>query len=466
MANDPLNRGFVPTVPPDKKDPPQFGQVKGTVKDVLKYNLDNYFTRNLQTSSHLQELPIVEKYNVMGDGSDPYESVLKVVRRYPDILQKLPHVVVLATSLTQRPFSVGPPLLAAVQLPPRILAPIAEPYNINDGDQLVLVTTPPNNGPNSPINSHHLEQTSTLIFRSVDMPATSSPGRVLAADAAQMINAQALFVHAKAISQGGLNYLQIETGGTMGQSTPNSITVQETSTTSLLNALGFGGSGTATSITGTRPNMSLVAPASTFNASQVGETIVISGTTSSQFNDGAYPITAVSPDGSTLSYTNPFGLAESFVGSWFIGARDDSFNPARPPANRYGYMFDVGVQIQVLTDDDQTRDQVSDLVSSFLAFFAEQQLFTFLGRSMFDETILGENYQIVIVSDLSTASEDEIPVGGSQYDKFYADIFSFTCHVSQYIDRTVAVPFGPNAGKGWQVDGQDFSFDDTLPMPS
>lgn len=465
MSDDSLNHSFTPTTPEDPLDPPQFGRAKEIVKDVLKMNLDAYFSRTVTSSARRSEIPVLEKYNTMGDASDPYESVLKVVRRYPDILQHLPHVCVLATTLTQRPFSIGPPLISAVQMPPEIIATLPEPYNINDGDQLVVQTSPPTNDVSGIINP-----TSTFVFRAVDLPLTSTPGVVLAADATTIINAQALFVHASVVNVGGLNYLKLETGGPYGHGTPNAISVLSTSTSTLLTTTGFGRSGVASSIAGTRPAMSLVAAPGTFLASDaVGNKMVtLAGATSAYFNEGTFLITSVSLDGSTLFYANKYGVAEALplTASWFIGQHDDSKNTARPPANRYGYMFDVGVQVQVLAEDDQTRDQVSDLVSAFFTFFLEQQYFTFLGRSAFDPTILGENYQIVFKSDFSSSAENEVPIGASGTDKIYADVFNITCHLSQMIDRTVRVPYGPEVGTGWTLDSDDLVIDEELPPSS
>lgn len=466
MSIDTLDHEFVPSIPEDPLDPPRFGGVKQTTKDVFKAELTKYFARSGLTSNQRSEIPLIEKYDSMGS-NDPYESVLRVVRKYPDILQHLPHVCVLATSLDQRPFSVGPPLIAAVQASPQIVAVNPGPYSLNDGDQLVFITTPP--------GQLHALETSTFVFRTADIPqgSTSTLSSLSAADMAAMINVQALFITASVLSvvvspSLTQTYLVLATGGVMGQGTPNTITVLSASSASVLSTLGIGRSGTATSITGSRPNMQLVAPAATFRSTDVGLDIIISGTTTPQFNDGTFHVTAVSLDGTTLNYTNPYGIAEAWpVGAtWFLGLKDDSFNPARPPFNRYGYMFDVGVQIQVLTDDDQTRDQVSDLVSSYLTFFMERQFFTYLGRSVFDPTVVGENYEIVMKSDLRSSSEDEIPVGNSQFDKINADVFNFTCHVIQCIDRTVVQPYGPNAGQGWTIDGKNGSFDETLPRQS
>lgn len=459
---DTLDHQFIATVPNEALDPPQFGRLKETVKDVLKWNLEDYFNRQKVLGNWRLEVPTLEKYSSVGTGLDPYESALRVVRKFPDILEKLPHVCVLATSIAENPLSIGSPILSAVQFPPQVTATLPEPYDVNDGDQFVIVTYPP--------SQNRKAQTSTLVLDLTYLPLTSTPGHVLASDLATLINKEALFTHASVTQINGLNYLTLATGGVLGQGTPNSIQIDQASTASLLAATGLGRTGTtATSITGTRPTLTLNAPVGTWTRDDIGQNqvVTLTGTTTATFNDGTFPITAVSLDGSQLAYTNKYGISEALPGSasWYIGKHDDAFNVLRPPSNRYGYMFDVGIQIQVLTDDDQTRDQVSDLVSSFFAFFLEHQFHTFLGRSILDPSIVGENYQIIFKSDLNSSSESELPVGQSGTDKINVEVFGLTAHVVQTLDRTVVVPYGPRVGQGWMSQPGDVNADPSLPLP-
>lgn len=454
MANDLLNRGYASTSPTDSLDPPRFGSLRENVKDAFKIELEKFFTRAQQTSARRSEIPTIEKYAIMATGLSPYETALEVVRKYPDTLTRLPHVAVLATSGQEIPLSVGPPLLGAVQEPPRIVALRPGPYTLQDGDTLVVRTKPKG-----------VVQTSNLVF---------SAGRFLdiagatAAEVAQAINEQALYVFARSVTIGGQEYLQIETGGPYGKGTPNEIEVLPASTANVLTQTEFGKSFSGSQIDAvSKPILrAITGIGGNFLPTDAGKYITVTGSSNSYFNDGRFPISDVISS-TQLRYENKYGISEpSFTGTFFIGERDDSTNNARVPKNRFAYLWDVDVQIHVITDDDIVRDETADLVTSFFTFFAEQKFFTLLGRSTLDPTIAGEHYQISFKRDMRSTSESEVPRGESGKDKAYVDTYSFGCSVSQYIDRDVRVQSGPHEGEGWTIEGDEVELDETLPMPS
>jgi phage tail sheath protein FI len=71
-------------------------------------------------------------------------------------------------------------------------------------------------------------------------------------------------------------------------------------------------------IGGVAPAMTLYVPTGTpFYAGMVGQTLTIAGATTPA-NDGSFPITAVSADGKTLTYTNVGGVAEALIGTWLV----------------------------------------------------------------------------------------------------------------------------------------------------
>ena len=470
MANELFNRGFQVTVPDDTNDPPQFSQGIETTKDTLVLELRKFFE---EKAERVSELPTIEKYNVPTDSTDPLETVVQVLRKNPGVLERLPHIMVMATQGRQLPMSIGTPLLAAVQDAPRIVSTLAEPYNLAypgisppiDGQTLAIMTQP---GMGSkPV------KTSTYQFlasRFADITAAT------AAEVAEAINEQALYAQASVVPVGGGNGVQLETGGPYGKAMPNQIEVLSTSAPWVVAAFGFAktGGGASCVLGGTAPNLTLTDPAGTFAAGDVGKYLVVKGSTTPFYNDGRFLITAVT-SATQLTFTSRYGVPESFNAgtTYFIGARDDAFNPARPPKNRYVYAWDLTAQIEIVAPagGDQIRTELMDLVGSFFTFWLEEKYFTFLGRSVADPVVpsavgQSESYQIVLKSDASITGENEVPRPDDSKDKLQINGYSLNVHTTMYLDRDVLRVGGPNVGTPWTVESTDFTEDDTLPQPS
>lgn len=99
MAND-EERAFAATIPTDTKDPPRFGQPQELVKDVFVEELRKFFQNSYISASRREELPTVEKYSYFTDGNDQFTTGVEIVKKFPDIFEKLPLVAVSTNSLT------------------------------------------------------------------------------------------------------------------------------------------------------------------------------------------------------------------------------------------------------------------------------------------------------------------------------------------------------------------------------
>lgn len=453
-----MNRAFAPTVPTDLIDPPRFSQIQETTKDVLVLELKKFLDNASQNSDRRIELPTVEKYATFGDGNDPYSTYLEVVKRYPDRLEHMPHVAVMATSGQERKLTIGTPFMSTVQDPSTITSTTHEPYALNDGDILSLRTLP----------DARNEFIDRIVFTADRFPSGNPIGAALAADVARVINEQAGSVKAEVVTVGGQNYVKISCGGFSERLHGRTPTEVECSTQSV-NAdvtLGLGRRGAATSIGGAAPNMTLTAPAGSWSSADVGRYVVIAGSQNPYFNDGRFPITAFSTDSitDTITYTNKYGRTESSTPSWFIGLRDDHRNPVHPPKNRYGMSFDLSCQIDVYAEDDNTRTEIIDLILSFFGFFLEQKFFTFMGRAGFSgQTTQGEFYQIVLIPPMQSAQEAEIPRGGEDKSGFvYANSFTINLTTTMFIDREL---YFPGTNTPFVVENSNLVEDDTLPIP-
>lgn len=459
MSNDPIStRGFKSVVPDDSDDPPRFAQIVETSKDAFVLKLREFFDTSLINNDRLEEVPTIRKYEGnFNSGLDAEETAALVIRKNPGLLENLPHIAILGASGAQKPLNIGGRFLDHVQKPPRVITTNVEPYALADGDTLVFRTKP------DKINF----VTSQVVFQAIRFPTGDPITAALASTLAILFNNQSLYARASVEDVGGLNGLKIDTTGVLGGKTPNAIEILSTSTPNLVAALGLADTGTGIpasgdNIGGVAPNMILDIDGAGFTAAQVGRNVVIAGATDPA-NNGTFPITAGSGD--LLTYTNANGVIQAnFDGTFFIGFADDSTNPARPVQNRYAYSKHLTISVEVITQDEIVREELFDLVQSFFEFFAEEQMFTFQGRSMQDENISGEHYQVIIGQDLRNSGEAETPrPSGDGKDKLYVNRIDIPIHTIMYIDRDVLVPSGPNQGQSFTLEAENVTKDDTLP---
>lgn len=205
---------FKVTTQTDARDPSRFGQLLETTKDAFVLELRKFFDQAQIPSGRRVEVPTIEKYSSgFGAGQDPYETAVTIVRKYPEIHERLPHVAVLAASGAHRPLGFGT-LIGTVQYPPKIVGAKTAPFGIVSGDTIVLRTKP-----------NFVDwKTSTLTFyRDTDTMAS-----IL-----HQLRAQALYVSP---SDDGAGHLVLETGGVFGRMTPNAI---EITSGTALDKLGF-----------------------------------------------------------------------------------------------------------------------------------------------------------------------------------------------------------------------------------
>jgi hypothetical protein len=125
-------RAFAATALSDANDPPQFGQILETVRDAVVEEVRFFFNQprlNTVDPERRREIPTVRKYAVgFGPGTDPYETVQQILSDFADTAEKLPHVAVTAVSGASNRMTAGQPLVAHVQLQPRVETANAEPY--------------------------------------------------------------------------------------------------------------------------------------------------------------------------------------------------------------------------------------------------------------------------------------------------------------------------------------------------
>jgi len=300
-------------------------------------------------------------------------------------------------------------------------------------DFLVLRTTP----------DHRTPVEETIEFRPelfLDVTAAT------AAEVVRVINEQGRYVHARTVDTGSGIAVEILSGGKVGGlRTPNEVEVVATSSANAVAVLalgnsGVGAAGDAITAGPALGEYTLSVVGAAFPASFVGEFVTLGGVDPEGVNGGRHEVLAIPVDGGDdLVFAAP-GAAESFAtGTWFVGRRDDSTNPLRPPHNRRCMSWKLTAQVAILTESANTRTELSDLVTSRFTFWLEEKHFELLGRGIFDEAYLDEIWQISIHKEIQLSGETDVArPAGDMKDKIYISSAVIPVTLWWYLDRSVS----------------------------
>lgn len=132
-------------------------------------------------------------------------------------------------------------------------------------------------------------------------------------------------------------------------------------------------------------------------------------------------------------YSTPNALA---VLGFVAGAKDST--ATRNPANRYQLATNLTVGLDLGTESENERRELTDLLVYFFSLEMDKRDFTFYGRSVFDDDFPGEWFQIVLRDQHSLSGEAEIPrQGGSgeQRDLIYINRLQVPVTIIDYVDR-------------------------------
>lgn len=131
------------------------------------------------------------------------------------------------------------------------------------------------------------------------------------------------------------------------------------------------------------------------------------------------------------------------------------------PYNRYHQATSLDIAMEVVAEDENVRTELVDLVWAFFTFYMDERDYMFLGRSIFDESIPNETYQVIIKPDPSMAGENEVPrPGGDERDKLYVNRINVSVTTLWYSDRAVV----GSTGTPFYLDADGVEFDDTIPQ--
>lgn len=130
MARDPIEtRAHTATPLTDTNDSPTGSSFLEAIKDAFVERLTAFFAKNTINADRRTEAPTIRKYAAgFGVGEDPYTTFQTIVQEFSDVAERLPHIAVLAATGTEKALSVGRPLVATVQDPPRVTGTVTEPF--------------------------------------------------------------------------------------------------------------------------------------------------------------------------------------------------------------------------------------------------------------------------------------------------------------------------------------------------
>ena len=204
------------------------------------------FFGQTQPTGRFQELPTIEKYQAgLSSGLDPFLTTVEIVQEYPDILEQLPHISVTAGGSRNRRATLGVPLIAQVQYPPRVEGTATGPFDLSTSTSangvytLFYQTQPERRGVNV---------VSSVVFQQARFTDWTN---ATVQDVVRVINEQALYVQAFVTEE---NTIGIQVGGPGGGDVrPNTIEILATNDPALLTLLGFSAGQSDNSFNTARP---------------------------------------------------------------------------------------------------------------------------------------------------------------------------------------------------------------------
>ena len=129
-----------------------------------------------------------------------------------------------------------------------------------------------------------------------------------------------------------------------------------------------------------------------------------------------------------------------------VGQSDTYTSTANPPKNRYFVAADLVVNIDVISDDLNTKQELADLVYDYFAYYMEKRNFQLFGRSYFERGLDPEEwFHVIFNGQFSWSGETTVSRPGQEgYDRIYTVRGSVPITVIDYVDKRIVD--GPTFG--------------------
>jgi hypothetical protein len=387
ISEDLRKRIDIPTIPDQPQNlPSRRGRVTEVVKEMFVWELRHYLD-SVNSPDDLLPVPTVMKW--ASDLPNPYqeldplETVLRIIRSYPDLTERMPYVGVVASAGKNIRLAAGGKYVAPVLSPPRLIAgtgPFTPPttppaiippnpdftaFNDNEVPGVPGVWPDPTGGYTWGLTDGDWVEITTVVDGTVNVEVfqftnvlvgVSPQSPRMIADA---INFSALYCHADVVFINGVPTLIVEPGGPVGQSGSYFEIFRSNASTNFDAYVNL-------------PLTKLIAPSNQF-----------------------------------------------------------------PMKNRYLNSMEMTIGLIIGTDGDTIRTEVTDLIQNFFAFVMNTRHFTFWGRSFYGDTP-DEFYQILIKdNEINVIGEQEVPRPDDPIRWIFINRIDIPITLFQYIDRPI-----------------------------
>jgi hypothetical protein len=142
-----------------------------------------------------------------------------------------------------------------------------------------------------------------------------------------------------------------------------------------------------------------------------------------------------------------------------VGDSDTYLSSSNLPKNRYYVAADMTINIDVIGDSQNTKQELADLIFEFFSFYLEKRYFQLLGRSYYDRELASQEwFHIILLNKFAWSSEVVKNRAGKEgYSYIYAVRGSIPITIIDYLDRQI--PYDTPQ----YLDDSSITFDDTIP---
>lgn len=418
--------------PPDLNDPPKFSQIREALKDTFVKSLKDFFTQELVDQDKIDEIPNIVTYE--DSENKPYRSA-RFIRRNFGKKEDLPQIVIYTSSGSAKRFAFNNTFISRVLQHPRITT-APGPFLFPEGAVLTLRTKP-----------NRFDQWQNTV---INIPSGLSSGEELV----QMINNQSRLVRAEL---GENEEVHIYADGELQRLSPRVIETVFSDNNCALQQLGLSISGTGT-LTGNRPN-AVLNDIGAFDSERDDKQRIIVTDDNWRHNNLSTIIKRATSD--TVEFENRALVSEDTIGeevsvNYTILKREDHLSKRIPPLNRYCHRRLSNVVIQILAKDEQTREELTDILLTYYDFYMQENFYTYWGREIDDVDLShNERFQIVLQPGNQNSPEQELKRSQDEKDKIYLVQLTIPVEIMYYIDRELVIEDGIAAGESLTLEGSN-----------
>jgi hypothetical protein len=119
-----------------------------------------------------------------------------------------------------------------------------------------------------------------------------------------------------------------------------------------------------------------------------------------------------------------------------LNQTNQNYGSGKVAYHRHHIVLEATISIDIISESENVRTELTDLVHNFFGYVMSDRNWSFYGRSIYDQEVVGETYQIIIKdNEISVSGESEMPRQGDTKDKLYINRINIPCTAILYSDR-------------------------------